>query len=36
VKITTGQIRVIRAPAVATLPALWNFIMHHDVVVVAN
>jgi len=33
-KITTGQI--IRAPTVATPPALWDFIMRHDVVVVAN
>ena len=33
-KITTGQI--IRAPTVATLPALWDFIVCHDVVVVAN
>ena len=28
-KITTGQI--IRAPTVATLPALWDFIMRHGV-----
>jgi len=33
-KITTGQI--IRAPTVAKFPTLWNFIMHHDVVVVVN
>jgi hypothetical protein len=33
-KVTTGQI--IRAPTVATRPALCDFIMRHEVVVVAN